>query len=185
MMMTDDKRALTPEQLEDEGKTAYGEGDYRLAADSFLAAEEGYRLKGDEIKAAEMANNRSVALIQAGEDRGALDAVQDTVAIFEQAGDTLRQAMALGNRASAYEALGQLDLAIADYEQAEEIFRQLGKTDLRLDVSKSLSALQMRKGKTLEALGTMQAGVAEIERPTLKQRILKKLLGLPARLLGG
>ncbi len=183
--MSDDKLALTPEQLEDEGKTAYGEGDYRQAADSFLAAEEGYRLKGDEVKAAEMANNRSVALIQAGEDQEALKAVKDTVAIFEQAGDTLHQAMALGNRASAYEALGQLDLAIGDYEQAEEIFRQLGENDLRLDVSKSLSALQMRKGKTLEALGTMQAGVAEIERPTLKQRILKKLLGLPARLLGG
>ncbi len=184
-MMTNDERALNPEQLETEGKSAYGEKDYQQAADLFLAAEEGYRLKGEAVKAAEMANNRCVALIQAGENQDALDAVKDTIEIFEQDGETLLQAMALGNRASAYQALGELDLAIADYEQAEQLFRQLGKKDLRLDVSKSLSALQMRQGKTLEALGTMQAGVAEIERPTLKQRILKKLLSLPSRLLQG
>jgi len=183
--MKNNERALNPEQLEVEGKSAYEEKDYQQAVDLFLAAEEGYRLKGEAVKAAEMANNRCVALIQVGENQDALDAVKDTIEIFEQAEKALLRAMALGNRASAYEALGQLDLAIDDYEQAEQLFGQLGENDLRLEVSRSLSALQMRQGKALDALGTMQAGVAEIERPTLKQRILKKLLSLPSRLLGG
>jgi len=47
----------------------------------------------------------------------------------------------------------------------------------------SISALQMRSGSPLEALASMQAGVENANRPGLRQRLLKRLLSLPIRLL--
>jgi hypothetical protein len=46
----------------------------------------------------------------------------------------------------------------------------------------SLSALQLRTGRQLEALATMQSGVSKIKRPGLKNRFLKKILDIPFRL---
>lgn len=181
--MRTDTNTLTPTQLEKEGQVAYQQQEYAAAAESFSAAEEGYRAKGEQHKAAQMANNRSVALLQAGEHQAALDAVSETIAVFRGAGDRYHQAMAMGNRAAALEALGQFEAAIADYEDAADKFDQIGENDLRLDVLKSLSALQLRRGKTIQALNTMQSGLANLEKPTFKQRVLKKISTLPSRLL--
>ncbi len=176
--------AVTPQQLEAEGSTAYQKGDFSKAAASFAAAQEGYKTMGDELKSAEMANNRCVVLLQADDPQAALESVEGTIDIFREAEDDRRHAMALGNRASALEALGQLEAAITDYEKSADILKKIGADDLRMDVAKSLSALQLKTGRSLEALATMQAGVEGVKKPDLKQRLLKRLLALPGRLMG-
>ena len=50
-------------------------------------------------------------------------------------------------------------------------------------VIQSLSQLQFRTGRQLEALATMQSGIEDIKRPSLRQRMLKKLLKAPIKLL--
>ncbi len=185
--MQNSAETITPKQLETEGKTAYSKGDFLSAAQFFAASQEGYLSLGEEILAAEMANNRCVALLQIddpGDAQKAFDAVDGTISIFQKAGDSHRQAMALGNRASALEALGKLEDAIVDYEESSRIFKEIGADDLRMDVMKSLSALQLKTGRSLEALSTMQAGVNGVEKPNLKQRLLKRLLSLPGRFMG-
>lgn len=185
--MHNSAETITPKQLETEGKTAYSKGDYVSAAQSFAASQEGYLSMGEFIMAAENANNRCVALLQVDDPSAAqqaFDAVDGTIEIFEQADDLHRQAMALGNRASALEALGKLEDAIADYAESSRIFKEIGADDLRMDVIKSLSALQLKTGRSLEALSTMQAGVNGVEKPNLKQRLLKHLLSLPGRFMG-
>ncbi len=185
--MQSSAETITPQQLESEGKTAYSKGDFSSAAQSFSAAQEGYKSLGDEIMAAEMANNCCVALLQDDDPQvaqAAFDAVEGTIAIFQEAHDFRRQAMALGNRASALEALGKLEGAIGDYEESAKILKEIGANDLRMDVMKSLSALQLKTGRSLEALATMQAGVDGVEKPNLKQRFLKRLLSLPSRFMG-
>lgn len=175
--------AKTPQQLEAEGASAYQAGNFIEAAKLFSAAEQGYLVQGDPIKSAEMANNRSVALLQAKKPDDALLAVRDTIEIFREGPDEKRLAMSLGNRAAALEALGELDQASIDYEEAAAIFKRIGEHELRLDVMKSLSALQLRTGRSLEAVATMQAGVNGVEKPTLKHRLLKKILGFPSRFM--
>jgi tetratricopeptide (TPR) repeat protein len=171
----------SPQELAEEGKSAYELGEYQKAAALFNAAAEGFDAQADKLMFAEMRNNQSVSLLQVGEAQESYDVVIGTDTIFETYGDVRRQAMALGNQASALEALKRLDEAEEAYVRAAELLRQIGENDLRMNVLQALSAIQLRTGRQLEALATMQAGVESVEKPNLRQRILKKILGFPTR----
>lgn len=176
---------LTPQQIAKEAQSAYKMGDYASAAQSYAAARQSYLAANDPLMAAEMANNLSVALLQAGDPQGAWQAVEGTAILFSQAGDRKRQALALGNQAAALEALQRPEEAEQAYWLSAEILKDLGETDLRLSVMQSISAMQLRSGRQLQAVATMQAGIENIEKPTPKQRLLKRLLNVPMKMIGG
>ncbi len=175
---------LSPQQLAAEGKAAYQKGSYLEAAQEFEAAAQGFTSAGDALSAAEMANNRSVALLQAKDPEGALHAVEGTGEIFSAAGDASRQGMSLANRGAALEALGRIEEAIADYEAAAELFKKIGEHRLRAPLMQSLATLQLRTGRHLQGLATMQSGLEESEKPSTRQSLLKRLLRVPLRWLG-
>jgi tetratricopeptide (TPR) repeat protein len=170
---------MSPANLKQEGERAYQDKDYLAAVKAFQAAAESYSQKGEQITAAEMANNASVAYLQAGEPESALQASIGTDEIFSQAGDTRRQAMALGNQAAAYEALGRLEAAAQAYQTSSDLLKEIGDQELRPAVMQSLSAVQLRLGNKMDALVTMQAGIEQIEKPSFKQKIIKKILKSP------
>ena len=109
---------LNPGELAFEARRAYDGGDYLEAARLFKAAEQGYDLEPDPCLAAEMANNCSVALLQAGEPQAALQALEGRERVFESAGDLKHLGMTWGNRGMALEVLKQFDLAFQAYHQA-------------------------------------------------------------------
>lgn len=174
---------MQPDEVAREAKRRYEQGEYLPAAGMFAEAERAYRVEGKPALAAEMANNRSVALMQAGDPAGALAAVEGTPQIFERAGERLKLAMAWGNRAAALEGLGRLGEAEQAYTRSAELLKELGERGLHAEVMKALSALQLRGGRQLEALASMQAGIEGLEKPSRIQRLLKKLLTLPRRFL--
>lgn len=163
------------QQIVEEGKQAYQEKSYSKAAGAFQQAYMLYKSQGDGLSAAEMANNRSVALLMAEDYKAAFEAVDGTEIIFAQAGDVRRQAMALGNRGAALEKLGRIDDAITAYTQAADLFKQAGEHELRAPVLKSLSDLQLRTGRHLESIITMNAGLEEEKKRNPFQRMLKKM----------
>ena len=175
--------AVSPEKLTKEGKAAYQNGDYLAAAQAFEAAQQGYLSLGDKLNAAELANNCSVAYLQAGDGQAALKAVEGTDAIFAEAGDLRRQGMALGNLASALEAIDRTEEAVEAYLQSASVLEKAGEDQLRANVLHSLSMLQFRSGKQLQALASMQSGLEGVKRPTPKQSLLKKLLNIPVDML--
>lgn len=175
---------LAPVDLVKTAQRAYESGDYPAAARSFLAAAQGYQARGEALTAAEMQNNASVAWLQHGDGAAALKAVEGTPQIFAAAGDLRRQGMALGNLAAALEGTRQLEEAAEVYQQAADVLKQAGEGELRAHTLKALSVLQLRSGKQLLALATMQAGVDGIEKPSLREKALKKLLKLPFYFIG-
>lgn len=175
--------ARSPQKIAEEGKSAYQNGDFMNAAQLFEAARQGYETAGDSLTSAEMANNASVAYVQAGEADAALKAVEGTPAIFAAAGDLRRQGMALGNYAAAMEGLNRLQEAAEYYQQSAEVLQQAGEDQLRANVLQSLSTLQFRTGKQLQALASMQAGLEGMKKPNPRQRILKRLLDIPFSML--
>jgi tetratricopeptide (TPR) repeat protein len=177
--------ALSPTQLGDEGQAAYQKGDYQSAARLFQAAADGFSSTADELSAAEMANNCSVALLKAGDAKGAFEAVQGTETVFALAGDTLRQGMAIGNQGAALDKLNRIEDAAAAYERSAELLKQAGEAELRAYVLQSLSALQLRSGHQLEAYATMLAGVKGIKKPNLQQKVIKALMEIPFKFLNG
>lgn len=178
------EKALNPSQLAKEARTAYERGAYESAAALYEAAARAYQAAGDGLQAAEMANNCSVAWLQAGEPAKALESAAGTDEVFATAGDIRRQAMALGNCASALEGLKRLDEAMAVYQKSADLLQQAGLGELRVYVMQAISKIQFRTGRQFEALASMQAGLEGLPHPSLKQRVLKRLLRLPLRNLG-
>jgi tetratricopeptide (TPR) repeat protein len=174
---------INPQQLADEAQAEYNKANYLEAARLYKAAAEGNLSSGETAIAAEMANNCSVAYLKGGNAAAALEVVQGTDSIFAEKGDTLRQAMALGNQAAAMEGLNQLDEAINLYNQSAELLESLGEGELRAYVLQSISAIQLKRGQFLEAYTTMGVGVMGLDKPKLSQRILKSLIRLPFKFI--
>lgn len=174
---------LTPQQIGKEAKSAYKSGDYINAAKSFEAARQGYLSANNIILAAEMANNCSVAYLKAGNNQAALHILDGINIVFSQEGDRKRQAMTMANQAAALEALGRYQEAEQTYWEASGILKELGETELRLPLMQSISSLHLRTGRQFQAVASMYAGVENIEKPTIKQRLLKRLLGIPLQII--
>ncbi|MBE0682833.1 MAG: hypothetical protein IH589_13060 [Anaerolineales bacterium] len=165
-----------PNQLEAQGKQAFVNKKFGEAAELFRQAAEGYTLGRAGLMAAEMKNNMSVALLQAGRPQESLDAALGTDKIFEESGDIKRQAMALGNIAAALEGLNRTDDAIENYERSAELFRQADEGDLRAMVMKSAAALKLKSGRITESAFKMMGSLEAKKTPGFFERILRFFL---------
>jgi tetratricopeptide (TPR) repeat protein len=169
---------FTPAQLDEKGKTSFQNADFEEAAQFFQQAAEGYALAKDEALTAEMKNNMSVALLQAGKNQEALEAALGTDKVFENMKDVKRQAMAFGNQAAALEALGRYDEALSAYERSAGLFAQVNEEDLRAMVLKSVAAIKLKTGKFTESAFTMMGSLDAKQNLTFFERIIKFFLRL-------
>ena len=167
---------LEPAQLAEQGKQAFRNKQFDEAAELFRQAAEGFSLGRAGLLAAEMKNNLSVALLQAGKAQESLDAAMGTDNIFAEAKDIKSQGMALGNQAAAFEALNRFDEAIAAYERSAELFAEAGEGDLRSMVMKSAAAIKLKTGKVTESAFKMMGSLDAKENPGFFERILKFFL---------
>lgn len=174
---------VSAEKLDKEGKSHYNNGKYLQAARVFETASQIYNNQNEELNAAEAANNASVAYLQADLPGDALRIVEFTPPIFSRYGELKRQGMALGNLASALEALDRDDEALEVYNQSAEVLLEAGEDQLRASVMQSLSMLQFRKGQQLQALATMQNSLDNIQKPDIKQSFLKRLISIPIQMM--
>lgn len=167
---------LDPAQLEAEGKRAFAAKKFNEAADYFRQAAEGYSLGRAALKAAEMQNNLSVALLQAGNAKEALEAALGTDETFAGANDVKSQAMALGNQAAALDELHRYEEALSKYERSAELFASINQGDLRAMVMKSAAAVKLKTGKVTESAFKMIGSLDVKENPGFFERILKFFL---------
>lgn len=165
-----------PARLAEDGKRAFEKKQFDLAADLFRQAAEGYTLGRAGLLAAEMRNNLSVALLQAGKPQEALEAALDTDQFFAGANDLKRQAMSIGNQAAALEGLKRYDEAIKSYERSAELFAMSGEGDLQAMVMKSAAALKLKTGLVTDAAFKMMGALDVKPRPNLLERILRFFL---------
>jgi len=131
-----------------------------------------------------MANNRSVALLQAGKPRLALEAVHGTPEVFAETGEKGLRAQALGNLAAALEAAGEPVEAEKRYLEALSLFEELGDEDNRHHTLRALSRLQLGRGRPYEAAATLQAALSGGGSRSLKARFSRWLSRVVGRLLG-
>lgn len=167
---------LEPAQIADQGKQAFESKNFIEAAELFRQAAEGFTVGNSALMAAEMMNNMSVALLQAGRAQEALNAALGTDQIFAEAKDIKRQGMAVGNQAAALEGLNRYDEAIAAFERSAELFAQAGEGDLRSMVMKSAAAIKLKTGKITDSAFKMMGSLDVKENPSFFERILKFFL---------
>ena len=171
----------TPITLAEEGKKTYEQGNYLAAADLFLQAAQAYAVAQDELNAAEMKNNQSVALLQAGKAKEALQATDDTEQVFEKAGDIKRQGIAVSNRAAALEGLRNWKEALAEYDRAASLFEQIGEGDMHSIVRKAAAGINLKRGHLSDSQMDVFDSLRLVEKPTLLQRIMKFLVRMGFR----
>ncbi len=174
---------LSAEDFETMGKSHFQNHRALEAAEAFKSAEMAYRDRGDDLKAAELANNASVAYIKAGMADEGLQSVEGTPQIFAAAGDIKRQGMALGNLGAALEALGRNEDAISAYQESAEALSRAGEDQMQLSVVQSISMLQLKAGHQLQALATMEGGLQKIKKPNTKEKFLKRLFKVPLEII--
>jgi tetratricopeptide (TPR) repeat protein len=168
----------------EQARSAYEAEDFDEAAKWYERVASEYALQDDLINAAEMQNNRSVSLLRSGKSQEAYLASKGTEIVFAAAGDAHRQAMALGNQASALEAMKRDSEAIQLYQESNELLKKLNEPDLRIYVLQSLSGLYLRKRKFFEAMAAMQSALDLKQHLSIRERILKKLLQVVFNMLG-
>jgi tetratricopeptide (TPR) repeat protein len=167
--------------LADDGKKEYEKGNYKAAAGLFSQAAQAYSSMGDELNAAELKNNESVAFLQAGNAREALQAVEGTEEIFMNAGDLKRQGIAVSNRAAALEGLKKWKEALAEYDRAAAIFEQAGEGDMHSLVRKSAANINLKRLRVNDSQMDVLDSLRLVEKPTLTQRFLKFLMRIGLR----
>jgi len=170
-----------PITFAEKGKREYGNGNYAAAADLFSQAAQAYALVQDELNAAEMKNNQSVALLQAGKAEEALRATEGTEEVFRNAGDLRRQGVAAGNRAAALEGLKKWNEALAEYDRAAALFEQAGAGDMHSVVRKAAANLNLKRGRITASQLDVYDSLRLVEKPTLTQRIMKFLIRIGVR----
>jgi tetratricopeptide (TPR) repeat protein len=165
-----------PVTLADEGKQAYEKGNFLVAAELFLQAAQAYGSAQDELNAAEMKNNQSVALLQGGKAKEALQATEGTEQIFVRAGDIKRQGIAVSNRAAALEGLKKWNEALAEYERAASLFEEIGEGDMHSIVRKAAANLNLKRGRIGDSQMDIYDSLRLVEKPTFSQRMMKFLM---------
>jgi len=167
---------IDPAELAENGKRAFADKKFVEAAEYFEQAADGFTKGRAGALAAEMKNNQSVALLQAGKSREALAACSGTDEYFAGMKEVKKQAMALGNQAAALEALHRYEEAIAKYGQAAELFKRLGDGDMQAMVMKSAAAAKLKSGRITESAFKMMGALEAKDKPTLFERIMKFIL---------
>ncbi len=166
----------TSEEIADRARQAYQAGDLVQAAQAYTEAAAAFAAEGDPLRSAEMKNNLSVVLLRDGQAQAALDAARGTDKAFAAAGDSRRQGMALANQGSAVQALRKPDEAAELYRKSAAALEKAGEGDMRAEVMQLLAMLHLRKLKFYEAVIALQSGLGGVKNPTLKQRLMKKIL---------
>ncbi len=171
---------IVPKSLTDDAVKAYQEGNYENAARLFGEAASAFMELDNPLDAAEMKNNQSVAWLQARNPGAAWEAARGTASIFAGAGDSRREGIAYGNEAAALQALGRANDALEKYRLASAAFERAGEGEMRNMVMQAMTGIELKRGKVMDALLTMQIGLSGVKHPTLKQKILLALLRFKA-----
>jgi tetratricopeptide (TPR) repeat protein len=172
---------VNPVKLAEQGKQEYAQENYLAAADLFSHAAQAYTVAKDALNAAEMKNNQSVALLQAGKASEALQATQGTEEIFQQAGDIKRQGIAVSNRAAALEGMNKWKEALAEYERAASLFEEVGEGDMHSIVRKAAANINLKRGRISDSQMDVVDSLRLVEKPTLLQRFMKFLIRMGFR----
>jgi tetratricopeptide (TPR) repeat protein len=169
---------MNPITLAEGGKQEYAKNNFKAAAGLFSQAAQVYASQKDELNAAEMKNNESVALLQAGNAIAALLATDGTEEVFQKAGDIKRQGIAVSNRAAALEGLKKWKEALAEYDRAAALFEQVGEGDMHSIVRKAAANINLKRGRFLDSQMDVYDSLRLVEKPTLTQRLMKFLIKL-------
>jgi tetratricopeptide (TPR) repeat protein len=174
----------TADTMKQQGIALYNQHDYEAAARAFQQAKDAYSEADQHDMVAEMKVNIGLVHRELGESQQALELMQEALRTFEDMGDKLRTAQVLGNLGGVYQGLGDKEQAELTYRKAANLFRDLGDEILYSDTLMALGAMQVRDFKFFQGAATYMVALEKRQDLNFRQRIIKSLSGLVARMSG-
>lgn len=174
---------ISAQDVKEEGLRLFHEGLYEEAADKFRQAKESFKKDGNEVEAAEMANNLGVIHRMRREWDEAITALSEAQEAFANLGDHSREAQTLGNLGGLHASRGEREKAKEYLRQATDKFAELGDAQREGESLMALGVQQWKTGNRGEGLATYQTGLKTLQHPSLGQKALRGLLDLRTKLL--
>ena len=176
---------MTARSLHDEGMRLYHDSKFEEAAAKFAEAQAAFAAANEAQGAAEAVNNRGVCWRQAARWEEACAAFEEARALFKSLEDVAGEGQVVGNLGSLADAQGDPKQAAEYYVEAIELLRSAGEQDLAQATYTALSRLKLKHGDWFGAIASFEAGLDQVEHPNVAQRMARKVLGAPRKLLGG
>jgi tetratricopeptide (TPR) repeat protein len=177
--MTSDAKALQAQ-----GVKLYEQQDYEAAARVFKQASDAFDAAGQPDMAAEMQTNIGLVHRALGEHQQALDTMQQALETFKETNDTLRLAQVFGNMGGVYLEIGDKEQAYNCYRQAADGFLEVGERKMYGETMLAIAKVQFKDGKIWPAAATYEVGLEYLDRLTMSQKVLQRLIGFRNRLTG-
>lgn len=171
---------MSGDALYAQAKKLYDEADTKVSVPLYEQARAAFLAEGNVLEAARAANDLGVVYYLLGRYDDAREIFTETLATFEQLGDVLGQAKAVGNLAPLLERAGDRPGAEKNYLRAGELFHQIGEKVFEYDTYRALSQMQLQSGRWLEALSTFDRALAAKG----GSRFLRWFLQIPLKMLG-
>jgi len=171
------------ENLTHNAQTAFNKGNYSEAARIYQQVVDALDPASLPALNAEARNYLSVALLKNGRAQAAFDQAAGTDLIFSDLQDYDKQAIALGNQAAALAALNRNDEALKKYQASSALLKQSGNSEMRSYVLREISVLQMKGGKQVDSLFTMDAALESKKKLNWRESVIKGLMQIVHRLM--
>ena len=175
----------TAQEFQDQGVKLFQQKDYEAAARVFRQALDAYEAENKKDMVAEMQTNIGLVHRALGEHQQALDTMQAALAIFQELNDPVRAAKVLGNLGGVYAALDDKEQAYNCYRQAADVFEEQGEKKLYGETLIAMGDLQVKGGKLMMGAATYEAGLEQLDDLSASQKVIKGLLGIRNKLVGG
>jgi len=175
----------TASDLQAQGIKQFQHKRYDEAGALFEQAHAAYAAGGQADMAAEMQVNLGLVYRAQGKTQPALELMSAAYSVFEAAADQKRMAMTLGNMGAACKALGDNEQAYRCYRDAADLFDALGEKTMYGETLLAMADLQMSERKVTAAAATYEAGLSELSELSASQKVLRNLIGLRNRMIGG
>jgi tetratricopeptide (TPR) repeat protein len=133
-------------RLYDKGLDDYRAGEYEQALEAFSRARDLYAAAGDRKSEADVVNDMGVVHIQSEEWDNAQRFLDEALTIRLALQDRLGQGITLGNIGMMYERQDQFDKATDAYQQAMDIFQELGETGNEKAIAAKMNMLRIKSG---------------------------------------
>ncbi len=171
----------TSKKLHEQGVALFRKGNVTGALEKFQNA---LALAEEPQKRAEIFNDIGVAYKQLEDYPAAYEALDQAMTHFVNLNDEKGQAQAIGNRASVYEAEGEIEQAIEAYRESAKMLEAVGESEMAMYVWQAVSRLRLKQKEYIAAIGAYEEGVENMPDNSFKKKVMGKLLNIPANMLG-
>ena len=80
---------------------------------------------------------------------------------------------------------GEPKQAAEYYEEAIKLLESTDEHDLAQATYSALSRLRLKQGNWVGAINAFESGLAQAERPNVVMRVVRKILSVPRKMIGG